>query len=330
VTCYTPLKAFLVYDQETRSNSITFCANAQNILHPLALPCGSCIGCLLDRSRSWAVRCIHEAQLHKNNCFLTLTFNDSNLSPNASLDKSDFRNFMKRLRKMFPKRKYGKISYLMCGEYGDRYSRPHYHCCLFGFDFPDKILWKTTPDGHKLYTSSLLQTLWQNQGYCVIGDVTFDSAAYVARYVTKKIKDKTCRSAYNGRLEEFSTSSRRPAIGHDWLKKYSSDLTSTGYCVIDGKKVPIPRSYLKKIAEEYPDIYDRLKIARESEALLNMNHPDNSRARLNVRYEIQLLKHEKITRSYESFENSCNEKNLQTKTYDERRLKFLKENCYES
>ena len=78
------------------------------------------------------MRCLHEASLYDNNCFITLTFNDEYVMP--SLDKSIFQKFMKRLRRMFPD---ARIRYFMCGEYGDKLSRPHYHACLFGFDFPD-------------------------------------------------------------------------------------------------------------------------------------------------------------------------------------------------
>ena len=40
----------------------------------MQVPCGQCIGCRLERSRQWAIRCVHEASLHPINCFITLTY----------------------------------------------------------------------------------------------------------------------------------------------------------------------------------------------------------------------------------------------------------------
>ena len=95
---------------------------------------------------------------------------------------------MKKLRKALGKN--GKrIRFFHCGEYGESTSRPHYHAIIFGYDFPDKKKWRTTDRGDILYRSPLLETLW-DKGSSEIGSVTFESAAYVARYSLKKI---TCR-----------------------------------------------------------------------------------------------------------------------------------------
>ena len=103
----------------------------------IKLPCGQCIGCRIDRTKQWAIRCIHESKLHNKNCFITLTFNDEHLDSAGSLQKRDFQLFMKRLRKRFPN---DNIRYYHCGEYGEQLNRPHHHACLFNFDFPDKKL----------------------------------------------------------------------------------------------------------------------------------------------------------------------------------------------
>ena len=161
---------------------------------PEKLPCGQCVGCRLERSRQWAIRCMHEAQMHEDNCFITLTFNPESLDDRSnpwSLDVRDFQLFMKRLRK-----KYGAgIRFYHCGEYGELNKRPHYHACIFGFDFPDKRLWKVTNSGHRLYISESLDELWPF-GFCTIGNVTFESAAYVARYIMKKVNGDAAADHY--------------------------------------------------------------------------------------------------------------------------------------
>lgn len=75
---------------------------------PLLLPCGKCTRCRLEHSRQWAVRCMHELQLHETSSFVNLTLDEEHYKP--SLDHADFQLFMKRLRHRRPKT---KISYYM-------------------------------------------------------------------------------------------------------------------------------------------------------------------------------------------------------------------------
>lgn len=211
----------------------------------LNVPCGQCIGCRLERSRQWAIRCIHEASLYDFNCFLTLTYNDEHLPANRSLRPEDFTKFMKRFRK-----KYGKgIRYFQCGEYGEKFYRPHHHACIFNFDFPDKELLGVHL-GNPLYISPSLQELWSDPsdgkplGYASIGLVTFESAAYVARYILKKVTGDLADEHYGDRLPEYVTMSRRPGIGADWLRKFSSDAYPKDFITIrDGLKCRPPKFY---------------------------------------------------------------------------------------
>lgn len=145
----------------------------------------------MDRAKAWAIRCTHEASLHPFNCYLTLTYSDDKLPPDGSLNYRDFQLFMKRFRKMFPN---DTIRFYMCGEYGDKTERPHYHALIFGFDFPDKTLLKVSR-GNSLFVSKTLDSLW-GLGHCFIGAVSFQSAAYVARYVMKKQTGKNATDFY--------------------------------------------------------------------------------------------------------------------------------------
>lgn len=192
--CFKPLDAFISkhYHPDTGKRSILFGVPG-NVMafDSVKLPCGQCVGCRLERSRQWALRCMHESKLHDRNCFITLTYDEAHLPPDRGLHYRDFQLFMKRLRKRFG----DNIRFYMCGEYGEKVGRPHFHACLFGHDFDDKKLWSTTPAKSKLYRSESLEELWPN-GFSSVGDVTFESAAYVARYITKKITGEAAESHY--------------------------------------------------------------------------------------------------------------------------------------
>lgn len=180
------------------------------------LPCGRCRGCRLEYARQWAIRCTHEAMMHEENSFLTLTFNNESLPPDGSLNVATFQKFMKKVRNHTKKK---DLRYFHCGEYGDKYGRPHYHVLLFGHDFKDKKKHKLSSKNFNLYTSEKLQELWPF-GYSYIGDVSFESASYVARYIFKKTDDRKEIHDDLNRLPEYCTMSRNPGIGKSWYLKH--------------------------------------------------------------------------------------------------------------
>lgn len=214
--------------------------------HPKLFNCGRCIGCRLEYSRQWAVRIVHESQMHEHKYFLTLTYRDEELIhgyAKPTLYPRHLQLFMKRLRK-----EYGNgIRFFACGEYGDRTNRPHYHMCLFGVDFVDRKI-HSIKNGNYLYSSAMLNSLWTH-GNCLIGDVTFESAAYVARYILdKKTGPQSEYYKTEGIEPEFVRMSRRPGIGTSWLNKFESDVFPHDYVVIRGgiKSKP-PRFYLESL-----------------------------------------------------------------------------------
>lgn len=227
--------------------------------HPsdrLKLPCGKCIGCLLERSRQWAVRCIHEASLHNQNCFLTLTYDDYHLPPGGSLCKETFVKFMKRLRK----RCGSGIRFFQCGEYGEKLKRPHHHVCLFGYDFGDKYVYGKSKSGHFLYRSPMLEELWPF-GFCSIGELTKETAGYTARYCLKKLEHRI--DEYEGLVPEYVTMSRRPGIGRGYYELYKDDLFNYDVCVVDnGFLCKPPLRYDEWLAVDEPTRYGVVKLGR--------------------------------------------------------------------
>lgn len=257
--CDFPLTAYRSqeFNPETGRYGMTFSPiRALNSTNPISVPCGRCIGCKLERSRQWALRCKHEATLHEENCFLTLTFSREHLPVDYSVHPRHMQLFFKKLRKsLHPK----KVRFFLGAEYGDQNLRPHYHVILFGHDFHDKRLYETTPRGDKLYTSKQLSVLWP-YGLATLGAVTFESAAYTARYATKKITGPQASDFYLREhpdhhficrvRPEFALMSRRPGIGHGWLAKYKPDVYPSDSVIINGAECRPPRFYDQQLSEE--------------------------------------------------------------------------------
>lgn len=216
-------------------------------LERIALPCGQCIGCRLERSREWAVRCVYEASLYQNNCFITLTYDPEHLPPDMSLKKKDWQDFMKRLRKHYPDK---KIRFFACGEYGGQTFRPHYHAILFNHDFIDLIEeTKMTEYGLSRYKHSpTLEKIW-GKGLCSVGEMTFESAAYCARYCLKKVNGDAAEWHYFGREPEFALMSRMPGLAAEWWNKFKKDVTGMDCTFSRGVKAPVPR-YFDKLLEK--------------------------------------------------------------------------------
>lgn len=326
--CFRPLKGYYgaAINKDTGKRSLVFTSDRGLVSSPVEVPCGRCIGCRLDRSLMWAVRCVHESQMHEDNCFLTLTYDDAHLPENGSLRPRDFVLFMKRLRERIAP---CQVKFFHCGEYGDKGGRPHDHVLIFGWRPPD-LVFHTMRNGNPVYLSSLVAELWR-QGIIEVGDVTFQSAAYCARYVLKKWsadnlteedlyeamrkydEAKKCggydtaprermladvkASVYQGRLPEYVSMSRRPGIGSTWFDRFKSDVYPHGFVVLpSGKKAKVPKFYENKFSIDEP-----VKLAMiKGEGLIKAQAcPDNSPARLSVREVVKKLTIQQLRRGYE-------------------------------
>ncbi len=266
--------------------------------YKVLVPCGRCVGCRLDRSRDWAVRLMHESSLYDSNLFVTLTYDNAHLPLDGSLNKKHFQDFMKRLRKEFSD---VKIRYFHCGEYGGKYGRPHYHAILFNLDFSDKLPYKLAPDGSQLYISNHLNRLWSH-GFCVIGGVTFESCAYVARYIMKKQTGEGSEFSYLDpatgliRQKEYITMSRRPGIGGAWFKKYHSDVFPRGFVLSNGHPARPPRFYVDQLDKMNHEDCLTYKNKCASIGKSKQNCPDNHPDRLCTREQLALLRTDQLVR----------------------------------
>jgi len=306
VPCYHPQKVYKAKkpNPSTGKHSITWNPREALALDEyLTIKCGNCMDCRLGRSRSWAIRLMHEASLYQANCFITLTYSPEHLPLDESLDVTHFQLFMKRLRKDFePKR----IRFYHCGEYGERLKRPHYHACIFNHDFHDKKFHSQNSRGDKLYTSETLTRLW-GLGHALLGELTFESAAYVARYVTKKINGRDALFHYETtnpitwevtqKKPEYATMSRRPGIGAPWLAKYQKEVFNNDFIFIRGKCLPVPKFYDNVLEAKHPFDYEDLKYRREVNS--EKNRANATPERLATREKIHQLKTKILKRNYE-------------------------------
>ena len=297
--CYHPLKAFVTGYDENGVKKLRFLRKGEDFDSYtkehykdkcLLLPCGQCLGCRLEYSRQWAMRCALEASQYEHNYFLTLTYDGKFLPLNAvakinrstgevttelksTLVKRHVQLFMKRLRK-YIKAKYGHtgVRFYACGEYGSKNGRAHYHLILF--NCPLELEFFNAKDGFTYYTSPDISKTWVTGkddpveglefGFHLVSEFTFDTAAYVARYMLKK--HKGLDSGYyeeNGIAPEFTTCSRRPGIGRAFFdanvdKIY--DFDSITIPQLNGSLTCKPPKYYDKIlAEKYPEIMEQVK-----------------------------------------------------------------------
>uniref|UniRef100_A0AAU8B1L6 Replication initiator protein n=1 Tax=Dulem virus 128 TaxID=3145605 RepID=A0AAU8B1L6_9VIRU len=297
------------------------------------IPCGHCIGCRLDRSRLWADRCMLELMYHERACFITLTYDDFHIprrfygssadgtaKPCFTLLKRDFQLFIKRLRKANPSL---SIRYFACGEYGPSTFRPHYHAILFGIDFDDREeLPRASSSGMKLYTSEKLNKAWsfppRNErgesyspnssvaGIATVQDVTWETCAYTARYVQKKLYGNEARFYEKHNLvPPFSLMSRRPGIGRRYLDDHPEvfDYSHIHIATCDGgRSINIPKYYLKILETTDAEKADALKRVRKQLAL---EHRMTLESQLQIPYDeylhqlndVKLKKIKSLTRS---------------------------------
>lgn len=235
------------------------------------VPCGRCIGCRLEKSREWAIRCVHESKMHPSNTFLTLTYDKEHLPSNGSVSVREAQLFMKKLRKFVFKKTGKLIRHYMCGEYGDLNKRPHYHALIFGYDFPDKLFYSTSGAGHKIYTSKLLDRIW-GLGSCKVAELTFETAGYVARYAMKKVDGEKRKAGHyvvydidgvlHEREPEFAIMATQPGIATAYWEKYKEEIMAHDSLIINGKEVPSIRFYDKLFEALDAERFKRVKRAR--------------------------------------------------------------------
>lgn len=277
----------------------------------------------------WALRIAHESSLYsdsRGNSFVTLTYRDKEtctkeekakglfIPGTRSLDKTHFQKFMKRLRK----RETGhRIKYYQCGEYGSQcehgfdlnrqkcplcnVGRPHHHAILFNQRFDDLEPY-AVQKGVTRYTSKTLSDLW-GYGFVDVGEVTIQSAGYVARYIMKKINGVQAEDHYKRITEsgeivklepEYSTMSN--GIGKDWYEKYKTDCWPEDEVPAPGRDPvkKVPRYYEEMLKGEDPELHQKIKNLRQK--FRRENAAEYTPERLQSKYRVKKAQISSLTR----------------------------------
>lgn len=195
--------------------------------------CGQCMACRLNYGKLWSIRMMEELKKHDKASFVTFTYDDNHLPDDNLLRKRDIQLFWKRLRKE------RRVRYFCCGEHGDRFGRCHFHAIVYGVS-PDEV--------------DLIQKHWPN-GSVKLGTVTDDSCAYVAKYMTKKLKGKALKDKLSDNpdyQDEFVLMSRRPGIGSDISPSMIKYMQENGIYWRKGKMSGLPRYYKEKFEISVP------------------------------------------------------------------------------
>lgn len=264
----------------------------------MTIACGYCRSCRINKTRQWATRIMCEAEGHIKNCFITLTYKEECVG--MSLVKKDFQNFIKKLRKKLTKEKI-RIKYIYCGEYGKMKMRPHFHACIFGYDFPDREVLKKSGNRSILYRSAELETLW-TYGYSSIGELTWRSAAYVASYIQKKIYGEMATEVYEDKIPEYANMSLRPAIGKEWAVKNMRDMYPRDVFVLKGGKIIRPPRYFDRVLEKVDKEEFKRVVERRTEKIKEKEK--TSRDELDRIDRVGKIKDKKYKRSYEDYEQN--------------------------
>lgn len=255
------------------------------------IPCGKCIGCRLEYSRDWATKGCYEAELHAENWFLTITYDNEHLpeamtmidpktgeelgeNPNGSLKNVDTTNFLKKLRAYY-ERKYNHkgIRYMLCGEYGDEGQRPHYHAIMFNLPIkPESLRFHEYNENHEaMWRCPEIEQIW-GKGMIVAAEVNWNTCAYVARYVTKKVGLPTEKEHYKalGIEPEFFRMSRRPGIGREYFEQHKEEIYSKDKIIIKKYgggtlKIKPPKYYDKLYDLENHEKMEEIKKKRKKD-----------------------------------------------------------------
>lgn len=237
---------------------------------------------------------MHESQLHRQSWFVTLTYEDAP----TDLRYADFQLFMRRLRRARPNE---KIRFYVAGEYGEQKRRPHWHAIIFGLSLPDRKTLVSNLDrrirtvfdydgvsgNHAVrrppvdviyWLSPELEKLW-GHGFALVGNVTFESAAYCARYVVDKVNGDLQAETYrrvdedgvvSDGVPEMCRMSLKPGIGFGWFEKYGAQALELDRVVVRGNEANVPKYYLRKAQDQV-----RVEEIKYNRLLKMRENPDN-------------------------------------------------------
>lgn len=257
MACLSPIIAYL--DSRCNPRKVIFkepetwsLFGAPDGVRAIQIPCGKCVLCRQSRAFEITVRAVAESRCYDFSSFITLTVDEERLHsvfPFNKLVRRPYQLFLKRLRK-----KIGKFRYLLCGEYGSRTGRAHYHLVIFGHRFIDGFV----DSAGRWCSSRVIAECWP-YGLFAVDDVNSDRIAYVAGYQLKNDP-----AADDQDFPQFVVWSRRPGLGFEWFSRYWSDMVRNGFTFsLNGRDVHLNgRYFLSKLQLISPHAYDTIVSSR--------------------------------------------------------------------
>nr|AOV86359.1 putative replication protein VP4 [uncultured virus] len=222
----------------------------------IVFDCGKCLSCRKKKAYELASRCLLHASLYENNCFLTLTYDETKEGYHNTFEYPDIQKFKKRLRQHCQRNHNGlRIEIFNVHEYGKN-GKKHWHLIVFNYSPHQEPDQNKQPDctvhsrshGIGLYVSKTLSRLWPH-GFSTVGDISGASAMYTAQYVNKDFK--------NGNTANSKKShSKHSGIGRPYFLKHYNQILRLGYVPVDGKKLPVPRYFQKLAHKHYCHFYE--------------------------------------------------------------------------
>lgn len=200
------------------------------------VPCGQCMNCRINKKRMVTGRILLEARYSRlSSSFVTLTYNPEHVPSGGALCRDHLRGFINRVRgrkAITAIKPFGTMRYFAVGEYGTESWRPHYHLAIFG----------VPADYAGVFESAWTDTDGEPFGFIHVGEITHDSAQYIAGYTTKKMtSDKDAELEARGLPPEFPVMSKFPPLGAMGMRRILDGLyTQAGAAAIADKgDVPI-------------------------------------------------------------------------------------------
>ncbi|UPW41562.1 replication initiator protein [Peromfec virus RodF8_56] len=216
--------------------------------------CGKCLECLQSQTVEWALRIVLESKQYKDNCCITLTYDNEHVPDDLQLRRRDIQLFIKSLRKKLDPL---RIRVFYSGEYGEKRGRPHFHLIVFNW-IPDDLQNLFIKNGEQFYVSKTVSDLWK-RGNILVGALTFQTAFYCAKYLQKfKGTEKE--------VKPFVGMSNRPGIAYNAI---TYDMLKDGKIYYNGKVYPIPR-YFVKVLERDRGILDSDVLELRSRRIRNL------------------------------------------------------------
>ena len=127
------------------------------------------------------------------------------------------------------------------------------------------------------FQSKLIESCWiertedgvTSRGISNVSSASWNTIAYTARYITKKINGNESEMLYaaNGQDKEFFRVSNRPGIGYNYYEKHKEEIYANDQIMVKNKKGVSyckPPHYFDKLYEQdNPMHYEMIKKARE-------------------------------------------------------------------